>query len=65
MIYLSELKPKDFGYGEWTPWKNCPVTTYARGFRIRMEAPQGSSYDDSALNSIEIQCESIDGTKSE
>ena len=66
MIYLKELKPKDFGFGVWTPWKDCPVATYASGFQIRMEAPQGCcSHDDTALNSIQIQCESISGTKSE
>ena len=51
------LEPGDGHYGDWSTWEDCPTNSYARSFRLRMNAPEGSFSDDTALNSIRLKCE--------
>ena len=60
------LQPGNGHWGEWYPsdgkWEMCPPhTSFVTGFRIRMESYQGTWKDDSALNSIELRCENMEG----
>jgi len=45
--------------GKWGIWegaKTCPFDYYVCGMKSRWEEPQGSFGDDTALNSLELQC---------
>jgi hypothetical protein len=49
-------------YGNWTAWKMCPKGTFASGYRMRVETPQGKG-DDTALNGIWFDCQKWERTK--
>ena len=59
--------PGEGHWGEWYPkngeWELCPHLSFVTGFRIRMESYQGYAKDDTALNSIELECETMEGEK--
>ncbi len=42
-------------WGDWQGVKYCPEDSYATGYRMKVEGNQGGG-DDTALNSIELQC---------
>ena len=67
MVLLLELRPHDGQWGEWFPrnekWVYCNQSSFVSGFRLRMQSDQGFTYDDSALNSIELKCENGDGVQ--
>ena len=42
-------------WGVWGPAENCPRGGFATSFSLRVESPQGGG-DDTALNSICLQC---------
>lgn len=43
-------------WGNWTAPKYCPPDQYVCGSRVRFESRRGSKDDDTALNSVELQC---------
>ena len=42
--------------GFWAPWAMCMEGTFAKSFRLRVDAYQGVEIDDTALNSIHLEC---------
>ena len=62
-VLFKVLRPGDGHWGTWTEWNSCPKNSYARSFRLRLERKQGSWYDDSGLNAVQIKCEDIYGTE--
>ena len=43
-------------WGTWEAVKKCPKDYYVCGMKSRWEEPQGSFGDDTALNSLELEC---------
>jgi hypothetical protein len=54
------------GHGHWGDWQGaryCPEDSYATGYRMKVEGQQGGG-DDTALNSVELQCTDREGGNS-
>lgn len=54
--YYDEVTPGVGLYGTWAAWNMCPAGTWAVGYRMRVESPQGKG-DDTALNGVEFDCQ--------
>ncbi|XP_053381801.1 vitelline membrane outer layer protein 1-like [Mercenaria mercenaria] len=50
-------------WGGWGPPQFCAEGTYAIGYAIKVEPGQGSG-DDTALNSIQLDCKGLDAVRS-
>ncbi|KAH3697635.1 vitelline membrane outer layer protein 1-like [Dreissena polymorpha] len=49
------------GFGSWAEPQYCARSTYAVGYKIKVEQSQGN-HDDTALNGISLVCAHLDGT---
>ena len=47
-------------WGDWQGMRYCPEDSFATGYRMKVEGNQGGG-DDTALNSIELQCTDREG----
>lgn len=50
------INPHKGFWGDWTNPVYCPANHYVCGVKVRMEADLGKDRDDTALNSVELQC---------
>jgi hypothetical protein len=50
------INPHEGFWGDWTKAVYCPANHFVCGMKVRMEGDQGKDGDDTALNSVELQC---------
>ncbi|KAG2429565.1 hypothetical protein HXX76_010800 [Chlamydomonas incerta] len=43
-------------YGSWGSWVSCPTNQYICGLQVKMEQPQGTDKDDTAMNGLRFYC---------
>ena len=54
-LNLSSKNPSG-SWGSWGNQSSCPINTFVCGIQVRIETPQGSKKDDTALNDLLIAC---------
>ena len=52
----ASINPHRGFWGNWTKVAFCPAEHYVCGLKVRMEPDLGTDRDDTALNSVELQC---------
>jgi hypothetical protein len=53
--FTRRIVPHKGFWGTWQPFKYCPADTWADGYSLRVELPQGDG-DDTSLNAIRVYC---------
>ncbi|PNW77055.1 hypothetical protein CHLRE_10g420450v5 [Chlamydomonas reinhardtii] len=43
-------------FGSWGSWVSCPTNQYICGLQVKMEEPQGTVSDDTAMNGLKFYC---------
>jgi len=54
--YEHYLIADQYNWGAWTGWATCKLESYMCGFSVKIEANQGTSGDDTAMNGIKLIC---------
>lgn len=60
--YSATLTPTEGHWGDWTTPLYCNDGSWAIGYQMRVEANQGTNKDDTALNTVQLQCLSRDAS---
>ena len=63
--HTATRRPSAGHWGDWTQPLYCNEGSWAVGYQMRVEASQGTNKDDTALNTVQLQCLSRDAASVE